>query len=370
MATTSIAGSVKCTLAVQKFFDTNNAPSKTLGAIGTINALLSPANKQGFEIAKEFWGRGMPTSGSSCTVQIKYVKPDCTASGTDYSICTKPDDQTSPFGRLDFIFESSDVYAKKASLPESLVLCSHDTMDEITTASIAMRANKILKDIDAALLTDIFTKLGAYTQDDGTAGDVSTVSPIVLGIYNAASNAVQPLGWLPMLMQFDAKGINGRPIVVGGSFAKGYVDAIKLAGTVNNGVTEHLPFDFYYSSNYDAAAVAAGQDVKSIVAWAPGEFQLVEYMDNVKTNLNPKGEFFSETFTRTIINQPTIFGTNISFDWRINYIEGCDRYDYSLHKTVGLFDMPDELDCAGGSKKLFFGLGCTDITCPQLPIPA
>jgi len=367
MGVTSVASSAKCTLAIQKFLDTNNAPSKTLGQIGALAALLSPANKQGFEIAKEFWGRGMPTSGASCTVQIKFVKPICDEPGSNYSICSKPDDQATPFGRLDFIFEAADVYAYKNSIPESLVLCAHDTIDEITTASIAQFANKLLKAIDKAILTDMFTKLGSYTKDDGTAGDVSTATPMTLGIFTADSSAVQPVGWVPMLMQMDAMGAVGRPIVIGGSFAKAYVDSIKLAGTVHNGVTEALPFDFYYSSNYDVVAAAAVADVKGCIAFAPGEFQLVEYMDNVKTANNPKGEYFNDVFTRTVLNQPTVFGTNIPIDWRINYVAECDRYDWSMHKTVALFDVPDSTNCDGGSRKLYFGLGCSDITCPALP---
>lgn len=368
MANTTLAVAAKCTLAVQKFLDINNAPSKTLGEVGAIKALYSPQNRQNFEQIREFWGRGMPTPGSVCTVQIKFVKPVCATPTNTPGICVKPDDQTSPFGRLDFVLASTDIYAFNGSLPESLLQCSSDTQAEIEVATIAQYANKLLKHIDRKLIDAMIAKMGRYTEADGSSGAVSTTTPITLNIFTANGTAIQPTGWTQAIMQFDAAGANGRPIVVGGSFLKAYVDSATLAGVVNNGVTSTMPFDFYYSSNYDAAATAASLSVKSCIAFAPGEFHAVEYFDNVSSVYNRMGESFSETYTRTIISQPTVFGVNIGMDWEIRYVEECHRYDWSMHKVIGLFNTVDEnVNCTGGSRKLFFLLDCGATTCPALP---
>lgn len=367
MSSTSVASAAKCTIAIQKKWDTNNAPAKRVGGIGGFEALYSQANRQNFEqIAEGSWGRGAPASGQECSIQIRYVQPVCATPATSGGICADPPDQTSPFGRMNFYFTSTDNNVFVAELPETLLHCNSDTELEIVAATIDQHANALLKAIDRKLIDGMLVGMGKYTNSIGGAGAVSTVTPITLNIFTANGNAIQPAGWTPAIMQMDAAGANGRPIVVGGSRLKAYVDSASLAGVVNNGVTNVLPFDFYYSSNYDAAATSAGLNPLSCMVFAPGVFQAVEYYDNVSSQYNTRGRNVSDTHTRVVLNKTTDYGLTIPFDWEIFYKEDCHSYKWALKKTVGLFS-PPETQCAGGDVKLFFELGCGDATCPVLP---
>lgn len=369
MSTTTVATPVQSCAVTQVYLATQNQPGAGALELGFMESLLSPQNRSGFNVTVA-GGKGLPKSGTSCKLQLKYIKPDCAAISHNTTLCPAPDAATlSPFGTADFQFETNDIISKPFSVGESDFKCSCDGKDLTLSAAVNAKLRSIFSNTEKRLLDLAFGCLGDYCNGDPSNVDDEDTPVHTINIFNTDGNAAQPSGWWFVLDQQSKMKFTGTPIVVGGSAIKKYkffTEYVGIGAQGTGGVQANANpgLDLRYSSEFDSWL--AGKEVLPAgdyaIVYFPGTYQLVSYNDNV-------GEYTRNTATsfRGTIDFPNN-GINYLVDYETYYDEKCHEWQVLPKATNGLFCLPDDDLCPEivGSGRFLVKLGCGTNSCTPI----
>lgn len=362
MATTTVISPVESCKVMQAYLATANQPGTGALNLGFHEALLNPENRAGL-VGVNISGDGKPISGSSCRLILKYIKPDCSDTTNDTTLCDiSPAAGSNPFGSAEFQFQTADIISAPYKLTKEQFDCSCDPMDRQMGELLNQKMRNIFRNAEKRLLENAWNCLGAYC--DGTE---STVSPATLNIFNEDGNAAQPLGWWFVQEQLDAMKATGKPIVVGGTAIRKYLWAQKVAGIGANGVgatgTVDSDFQFYYSSEFDSwARNKTGVNGDYAIVFAPGTFQLIDWQYNVGANVE----------NIDIKSSVTMQFMNNGFDYLVDYSNyydaKCREWEILPTRTSGVFCMPEDDLCDDivGNWRFLVKLGCGSVDCGPL----
>ena len=235
-----------------------NAPALARQRVGMIDGLMSAQNRNGFT------AEVVPTNGKFRAVQINYIGQACDGDvATDCAVNCTPDVTPEPAQQLITEFQCAK-YKMAFDENEMRKLCE---ADNVWVGQNIMRAmNAINVNVDKALIAYI----------EANYGDLANGSSALNIPYFMSNGFPNPMAWAQILSSFDAMGLSGAPIIVGGQTTDLYAKAQSIACCNTNAgmdVSQGAGTAFFYSDPFinsiDAATTA--------YAWAPGTWQMITW---------------------------------------------------------------------------------------------
>lgn len=360
MSSTSIGTPIQSCAVTQAYLATQNQPGSGALNLGFMESLYSPQNRAGFNVTTQN-GKGLADGTTSCKVQLKYVKPDCSEVGNDTKMCPAPASSAlDVFGVADFEFESSDISSLIYTVSEEQFNCSCDPQDTVLAAGLNQKMRRIFATAEKKLLDKAWDCLGKYCNDLPSNVEQNLAT---LNVFSTNGNAAQPAGWWFILEQQAKMKMTGQPIVVGGSAILKYLWYTTHTGIGANAIgatTISNGLDMYYSSEFDGWAASKGLAAGDYaIVYFPGTFQHVSYVDNVGAKAWSTPD--SARTTLEFLNN----GKSYLIDYETYHERKCREWNIFPKLTSGLFCLPFDNDCAefSGNGRFLVKLGCGDAGC-------
>lgn len=367
---TSVGSTARCCANLQQALDeaVDFAPNATRLKLGVMEALMSPNNRDGVQVAQMVsqLGTGVADGATACKIEIEFELPDCVAAtASEIDICGAVASIGDTRGYLQ---QEVTRYAGRAgtwTLDEFDCIC--ESPDERLAKTMMKLARSINKAIEIDAVTQIATYLSNYA--DGTdSTDVAGGNTRTLNILNSAGH-VNASEWSKLRAEYRKQFSMDDPILVGGDILAQY-DDVRLAGLGANAVGNTNPDQLvndnrFISYELDSAMdTALGSPAKAAgtsyaISWMPGAIQMLEYLEN-----QGRKEWFYEQSSRTTI---TIDG--VVYDWYLKFEEcgsaGEPHWKFKLEKRYDFFHIPASVysSCFPSNGNLLWLLGCGDATC-------
>lgn len=313
----------------------NNAPALRRDRVGLVEALMSPANKAGFEAIPID-----PKNGKEKSVRVNYYQrltedtvneslTDTCDSGTEHAPLCDTITLTKALETDNLVFDEDNMRKLCAPLGET---------DEVWRSRIIMAQMN-------ALLTKLNKNLHALLKiNKGTFMDGSTIKNIQLfNTFGDDGAGARQFAIANILNEFEEAGLAGTPMVIGSGDLNLYYKALGI-GSVNlygadlsklNGETAYF-YDRFVPSVWG---------VNEFVALAPGVAQLLTWNRYV-------GEYAKKTptFEHGTIVDPF---TGLTFDLKMHYDDCKDTYYLKLQLVYDLWTVPDDAEDSSGD---FYGV--------------
>ena len=136
------------------------------------------------------------------------------------TICNNSNTTHPVENRIEFDVEISNAYSAQGLIEPSDFTClCNGTQAEVIQREITRAAIKILTSVDKAVVAEIATLMGNYSN-----GTDSTVTTAPLNLFTTAMGnfQLQPQGWMPLLLEYEKMKTQGGVIAVGGDIAYQY----------------------------------------------------------------------------------------------------------------------------------------------------
>lgn len=342
------------------------APDRDNYSLGMIEALNSPANRDGFEVkraVRQFDGISKLDGSDDAVLEVKYELPDCVAaSAAEIDICGTLTSVGDTRGYLDVKVEQIAARGGTFTMDEFDAIC--DTPNARLGRMIRKFARSIKKEMDTKLIASAVTYLSNYS--DGTdSADVVGAATKLLNIVNSGGY-VNAGEWTKLRSEYRKLFATQDAIIVGGDILAQYNDIAATGGrganaigaSGNAGIQNPYFVDFNLDGVVESAIAASGANDGFAISWYAGGLQLLELMENVGYK-----EYFYPQSTRTTINVDGML-----FDWRLIF-EECPNpvWKFVMSKRYDLFAIPESVyTCAPTTNGvLLWKLGCGDATCPS-----
>ena len=322
----------------------SNAPALRREKVGYVDALMSDANRAGFN------AQIVPTNGKFRTVQINYQTQLCDDGvSTDCEPNCTPDNTPSPSEQL--ITEFSCLKYKMAfDENEMRKLCEADSVWVGQTIMNAMNAVNVA--LDKALFAGIGTS--NYLSDSGNCEEDSELQ---VPLFTTGGQA-NPMAWAYIKHIYEQTGANGVPFLIGGGTIDLFAKATQMACCNTNfgmDLSNWMNDAYYY---YDRFANSLFGSTKSFLL-APGTRQLVlwnKYVgDYAKRN---------DSFEHGTVVDPF---TGLVYDLKTNYDDCTEKWFVEIGLNYHHWSIPAGGCACPAYKGLIIIDDCSAgaaITCP------
>lgn len=238
--------------------------------VGALMALMSPENSSATVKA-----RFLQDDGKFKKYQITYVAPDCTPPtdciATPVAAC---DDGTSkPITTLPMTIGKCRFSGViELTIDQFRDLCNFNA-SEYTMAQIMGKMDMFRRTLDADVLTNVCSYVGAFSDTLATPKD--------LRLINETTGGVNIIAETEIMSDFSDAGMNIDPIIIGGRSWNVYNRALRGAGVDINGINmgASKPMNAYYDNQLQGICGTA--DKESAIALAPKIIQMVNFLENV-----------------------------------------------------------------------------------------
>lgn len=293
-------------------------------ATGTLDAVMSPLNRSGFE--QEYLTDG--GDGKLKQILTEWIQPQPAADmvTTRQDICT-PTTMIEPLREVRTL--TGFVSTKVISFPKSQMRKLCDGPAEYRAKIVAAHMSGLFRKLNQGINTKYMAQVGSFI------GGVAGGKEVKLLDKTNTIWQVDPNGIASIMDDMNEVQIGGRPILSGNGNIKRYVDLAKIGCCNNYGqdtATVDDGFDFYFDRDVKAAA---GNDPNAFLAWSPGAVQLATYAEN-------RGEFaiVHEHFAESTIVDPV---TGIEVDYEFRYDQCTHTWTLVFYLFYDLFLLPDEM---------------------------
>lgn len=315
--------------------------------------------QNGMSLQQLTGGKSRPSAGAGDRdVQIYFTQPDCG----------------------DGLTEASDVVMDCTDLSDAIETKAQDrfSVDQFVGAQFAIDASyftgncydlavdlnqklraaarKMIKAENDYAIDWLYANAGNYFAQSGETAVASTTTPYTLAVLDASFKP-QPLGFLPLVNQYDDMGIDGDPFIVSGSgYLRGYswADTKGIFGLgADDGVdpsTVTAP-NFFYDKRTDVRVNAnGGPAANNILTFAPGGVANVPWFeyDNPEQATTPDGRKAWLPFAiggrvvRQVIDIGAPFGVFYPVDAFIFYDDCNNKVIYKFQRYYDYWRIPDE----------------------------
>lgn len=335
---------------------------------GFLQALQSPQNLAGADSSllakmRETWGKqSINGLGGSCVFKVEVEKPNCDAAGTTRRLICSNSNTTHPTDRrlqYNVAIESVASMQGYLTLADFQCLCN-GTQSDVFNRTITQAMQSILKTVNDEAVAKGETGMGAYT-----TGVESLTVKKDLNLHSSVNGnfQVQPVGWSPLLLEYEKMQTSGGVIAVGGDMAFQYATSLALTRSVTG--EYHVPQGI--SLYYDPAVQALADETWSnpLLTWAPGAIVLLRYMDNFNSAEN---HINGANVQRAIL---TYQGHD--FDFVLQVDPSCETIRWVINYEWDLFMLPNSAwgTCLETNQRQAYDIDCEGYDCLQLaPIAA
>lgn len=334
------------------------------------------------------FGKGAPTTSGNRTVDVKYWKPSCDDTNVDITFDCSDESVTAEtygYDRATIDYYVGDKFAIDASTYETVC---EDPLNELAV-KMARSYRKLKKLYNKRLAEQLAAKVGNYFAHDGETAVNSATNPQTLKVLTAGAPVQpQPMGFFPVVNQYDRMGVMGRTLYgVGGSDK---MRAYQFAKPIFAGNTDGAdanrkmdPVDLYFDNmmeSYLDTQAVAGTD--RFITWVAGAVSVLEWFDfegPIKT-ITPSGRnvFAPAQASGTLVRQKIDLGTAMGdrpfvVDMQIEYRECDNKVVHKFRKDFDLWQIPDDAFQTACHQAhnylLLWQIGCGDFDCNDANYP-
>jgi len=313
----------------------NGNPMNNRQPAGMIEALMSDANRDGIEVS-DLLDKG---DGKLNTVSLKYMKPDAISDSSDTitDLCDEAGvAHTYVYTEPEL---TREVQSETKLLTEDQFRTLCDPSAEAFRTKLIMGAmNSVILRMDRAMITDYVAGAGGFI--DGDAG------PNSYAFLNNDSgiNAVDPNGFISMMIDYENTGAVGRPIIVAdGNFHRyAKLEDLGCCNQLGQNIAGSMEGSYYYDRQIDSTLTDASEN-NLFMVWAPGAAQMLNKNYNRGDFRKVGSDFLFDTIT-----DPR---TGITFDFELYYDKCNPRgYRFNIKTRYGLFQLPLDMFKAGDQR--------------------
>ena len=318
-----------------------NAPALNRQKVGYLDALMSEMNRMNMTATM------VPSDGKFKSVQVNYQGQACDDDvvTTCTPNCTP---EVTPEPRSVNITEFSCAkYKMSFSEDEMRKLCEADS---IWVGQNIMRAmNAINVSVDKALLSIQSTNFGSFADGSGIQN---------LPLFNATTNAPNPMAWAAIRHFYDQLGASGSPLIIGGGSIDLFAKAQQIACCNSTAGMDlaRMTGDGYFFNDINVNSIL---DPTEFIVLAPGAVQLItwnKYLgDYAKRN---------DSFEHGTIVDPF---TGLVYDLKTSYDDCTEKWYVELSLNWTPFFIPYNTFCSNSDVNMtlkFADCSASPIGCP------
>ena len=301
----------------------SNYPAMKREATGLLDAVVSPANRQGF--SQEYPVDG--GDGKLKQVLVEWIQPqpvsEMVTSAQD--ICT-PTDPIDPLREIRTLtgFASTKVISfTKAHMRK---LC--DGPSEWRAKIVASHMSGLFRKINQGLVAKYNAQVGNFI------GGVAAGKTVYMLDSSGPIKQIDPNGAVDIMEDMADLGVSDRPILVGAGILSRYASLANIGCCNAYGQDVSMAdegFDWYRDRDVDT--ILAGSN--NVLAFVPGAVQMATYAQN-------RGEFgiVHEHFAESTIVDPV---TGLEIDFEMRYDQCTKTYTMVFFSHYDLFLLPDDM---------------------------
>jgi hypothetical protein len=331
---------------------TTDPTMKELQPTGLLQALDSPENAQGLEVLK------IDTVGKKIRLDVKYFPADCDATSTgDPEACTSTEKSTFDAGYI--TLEQNDdnyIFAKYTFDPDEFRSICEDRTGRISRKVIDL-AKRVLRSERAYYTQAMYALLNNYY--DGTNSLVGGGEK-TLNLFSA-TGVRQGMGLFKLIKEYQMKGYEETPIMVGGSTISAWLYANNIFGANTDGAADGGGVSAYldkFVAEYGAKAI--GDANERLLAWIPGHNQAIRWHKY-------RGDF---AYSRPTLSKTTVLIGNQEFDLSVSSPD-CGDVTITLGRGNTLFNagtIPNG-NCDAQPSTLNYIVDCGALDCDVVKQP-
>ena len=349
--------------------DAANPVMQTKEVLGTMEALMSPMNRQGFtQFPINIPNRARATAASNRKVVIQGRVRGCpTVQTTAIDVCAGSTAETSDL--VDEEVQVNNYRGVTFTLDRALY---KDTCDDPSGNSAGVSAYKLAEAIQQILETENQDHVQALqaattTYFDGTNSDIGSGTEKAVPLYSSTAPIVPQPGNLWIVQdEYLRKGYkNIKPLAVGGTtLGRWAFDAnIFVGNETGSNINAARPiFPTYVEYMVDAEAA---DGASHLLTWIPGHAQIVKHIDYLP------GDPLRRSDGQITYGTITAGGETFSL---VVYDASCDHeVDVTVYRYTDLWTLDSTFassTCGGEETILNWDLTCADTQCSDIMRPS
>lgn len=311
-----------------------NAPALNRQKVGYLDALMSEMNRMNMTATV------VPSDGKFKSVQVNYQSQACDGDVNDSCTPNCVSDVT-PEPKSVNITEFSCAKYKMAFAEDDMrKICEADSVWAGQNIMRAMNAINVF--VDKALITLQSTNFGTFA--DGSSSQS-------IPLFNATTNAPNPMSWAAIRHFYDATSAAGSPLIIGGGSIDLFAKAQQIACCNSTAGMDlaRMTGDGYFFNDVNVNTIL---DPTEFIVLAPGAVQLItwnKYLgDYAKRN---------DSFEHGTIVDPF---TGLVYDLKTSYDDCAEKWFIELSLNWHLFFIPTPSFCAdAGINQTFKFIDCS-----------
>ena len=324
---------------------------------GLLDALKSPINKIAMQLTDDVNnGQVAPTGTNKRQVQIRYIKPTCADEvDVEVSECNDPIRNANALGFAKFEIDDFVSFGFSLTDDQFNEMCAG--RDEIYMENFQTKYYNALKRLDKKLLNLILGYMGNYP--NGTSSATAPIEiPLIKGDKTPNIGA-----FAEILKLYRIMGYSASPIWVGDNDLEILNIMKQFLSVGNDGIDmSKLMMDRFFYDGQVNATLGGGTE-KIVATFAPGTFQLVEYLDSDRKTIADYKDVYINNIRTVRYKEQKVTMALPDGNWEFYYKYDCGQHIYNLQKRFGLFAMPEDAVCVNKYPALLFKVGCGEVDC-------